>query len=118
MPLDSQLALLIPLIILAIISPGPDFAITLQNTLRHQRRGGLITALGIACGVSVHVSYSILGLGYLIHQATWILKDIRTSSISYQLGPWWRVDGQLEQHSFFGQSRHQITLVTEVAIKQ
>ena len=83
MPLDSQLALLIPLIILAIISPGPDFAITLQNTLRHQRRGGLITALGIACGVSVHVSYSIVGLGYLIHQATWILEGIRYLGAAY-----------------------------------
>ncbi|HAT8180793.1 TPA: lysine transporter LysE, partial [Legionella pneumophila] len=64
-----QFTLLLPLIILvfiSLISPGPDFAITVKNSLVYSRRSGLLTALGIALGSLVHISYTLLGLGLLI----------------------------------------------------
>ncbi|GKT37691.1 LysE family transporter, partial [Aduncisulcus paluster] len=42
--------------ILAVISPGPDFAVILRNGLRYGRKMGLATALGIAGGVVVYVT--------------------------------------------------------------
>lgn len=43
--------------LLAVIAPGPDFAVTVSQSVRHGRRMGLLTALGIGCGISVHVAY-------------------------------------------------------------
>lgn len=52
--------------ILAVISPGADFAMVTRNSYLHGRRAGLCAALGIALGVLIHVGYTILGVGVLI----------------------------------------------------
>ncbi|MGV0959415.1 MAG: LysE family translocator [Limnohabitans sp.] len=52
---------------LAVVAPGPDFAVTVSQSVRHGRRIGLFTALGIGCGISVHVAYTLLGMGALLH---------------------------------------------------
>ena len=52
--------------ILALMSPGPDFAITVRNSVRHGRACGVATALGIALANLVHISYVTIGLGALI----------------------------------------------------
>jgi threonine/homoserine/homoserine lactone efflux protein len=49
--------------LLAVISPGPDFAIVIRNSVGSGRRAGLLTALGVGCGILVHVAYSLLGIG-------------------------------------------------------
>jgi threonine/homoserine/homoserine lactone efflux protein len=35
---------------LVIVTPGPDTAVTIRNTLRGARRGGLLTAVGVSAG--------------------------------------------------------------------
>ena len=55
--------------LLAVIAPGPDFAVTVSQSVRHGRRMGLLTALGIGCGISVHVAYTLLGVGALLNAA-------------------------------------------------
>jgi RhtB (resistance to homoserine/threonine) family protein len=52
--------------LLAVASPGPDFAIVLRQSLAHGRRTAIWTSLGIATGILVHVTYSLFGLGLLI----------------------------------------------------
>lgn len=52
---------------LAVVVPGPDFAVTVSQSVRYGRRTGLFTALGIGCGISVHVAYTLLGMGALFH---------------------------------------------------
>ncbi|MCG2835275.1 LysE family transporter [Photobacterium sp. WH77] len=52
--------------ILAVISPGADFAMVTRNSYLHGRRAGLYAALGIALGVLIHVGYTMLGVGVLI----------------------------------------------------
>lgn len=41
--------------VLAVISPGADFAMVTRSSYAFGRRSGLLAALGIACGVQVHV---------------------------------------------------------------
>lgn len=55
--------------ILAVISPGADFAMVSRNSMVLSRRAGMLTALGISLGVLVHVAYSLLGVGLLIAQS-------------------------------------------------
>jgi RhtB (resistance to homoserine/threonine) family protein len=52
--------------VIAMMSPGPDFAVTVQTSVRHGGRAGIFTALGIACGTLVHFAYINIGLGALI----------------------------------------------------
>lgn len=52
---------------LAVVAPGPDFAITVSQSVRYGRRVGIFTAIGIGCGISVHVGYTLLGVGALLH---------------------------------------------------
>ncbi|MFZ6721514.1 LysE family translocator [Undibacterium sp. Ji49W] len=52
--------------ILAVISPGADFAMVTRNSYLYGRRAGLLVASGIALGVQVHVMYTMLGVGLLI----------------------------------------------------
>ena len=51
---------------LAVASPGPDFAIVLRQSIAHGRRTAVWTSVGIGCGISVHIVYSLLGLGFLL----------------------------------------------------
>ena len=51
---------------LAVASPGPDFAIVLTQSLAHGRRPAVWTSVGIGCGISIHILYCLLGLGFLL----------------------------------------------------
>ncbi len=55
--------------LLAVASPGPDFAIVLRQSIRHGRAVAIWTSLGIGTGISVHVGYSLLGIGVLVAQS-------------------------------------------------
>jgi len=55
--------------LLAVASPGPDFAIVLRQSILHGRRTAVFTSLGIGTGILIHVGYSLLGLGLLISQS-------------------------------------------------
>jgi RhtB (resistance to homoserine/threonine) family protein len=52
--------------LLAVASPGPDFAVVLKHSVRYGRRVAVITSIGIGLGILVHVAYSLLGIGLLI----------------------------------------------------
>lgn len=54
--------------LLAVVSPGPDFAVTTRYSMSFGRRVGRWVALGIGCGILVHVTYSVLGVSLLIHR--------------------------------------------------
>ena len=67
----------------ALISPGPDFAIVVRNSLIYSRKTGLLTALGIATGILVHVTYTLLGLGFIISQTAWLFSLFTYLGASY-----------------------------------
>ena len=80
--LTSLLALML-MHTVAVVSPGPDFAIVVRNSLIFSRSAGVFTALGVAAAVWIHVFYSALGLGYLIDQIPWLLNVIKVLGCSY-----------------------------------
>lgn len=82
----NQLITLLPLIALvfiSLISPGPDFAITVKNSLVYSRRSGLLTAFGIALGSLIHISYTLLGLGLLITKIPILMHIIQYIGAGY-----------------------------------
>ncbi|MDQ0126461.1 RhtB (resistance to homoserine/threonine) family protein [Pseudomonas lini] len=58
---------------LAVVAPGPDFAVTIRQSVRFGRLVGICTALGIGAGISVHVLYTLLGVGALMNTTPWLL---------------------------------------------
>ena len=66
-----------------IIAPGPDFALTVGNTLRSGRSGGLRTALGIATSNVVQGTAAAFGLGALIVGSELAFTVIRWVGAAY-----------------------------------
>jgi RhtB (resistance to homoserine/threonine) family protein len=51
--------------LLAVASPGPDFAMVVRQSLAFGRPAGVWTAAGIGSGILFHVGYGLFGLGWL-----------------------------------------------------
>ncbi|MGF1779737.1 LysE family translocator [Vibrio nomapromontoriensis] len=52
----------------ALMSPGPDFALVVQNATKYGRQTGFYIALGLSFGILVHSIFSLTGVSYIIHQ--------------------------------------------------
>lgn len=69
--------------ILAVISPGADFAMVTRNSLLYGRSAGLLASLGVAVGVQLHVIYTMLGVGLLIRNSPEWFDLIRMAGALY-----------------------------------
>jgi len=79
----SEWIAVITITLLACISPGPDFAMVCRNGLLLSRRAGVLTAVGIGLGVLVHVSYTLLGLGWVLQQTPWLFTALKLAGAAY-----------------------------------
>ena len=70
---------------IALMSPGPDFALVVQNATRHGRQTGLYIALGLSCGILLHSLLSLTGISYLVHQQPTLFAIIQLAGGSYLL---------------------------------
>ena len=71
----------LPLYIIAalalIVTPGPDIIYVLSRGIADGRAGGLVSALGVTCGICTHTLAASLGLAVLLQTSVigfWILK--------------------------------------------
>lgn len=71
------------LILLASISPGPDFAIVTKNSLLYSRKKGLFTALGVSVSLLVHTIYCILGLAIIISHSLLAFSVVKYLGAAY-----------------------------------
>lgn len=67
----------------AVLSPGPDFVMSVRNSLLHGRRAGMFTALGFSLGVLVHATYAVLGIGALIAHSILLFNLIKYAGAAY-----------------------------------
>lgn len=68
---------------LGLMSPGPDFAVVVKNSLLSSHRAGLFTALGIMTGLLVHLAYTFAGLGFIISQSILLFSLIKYAGAAY-----------------------------------
>jgi RhtB (resistance to homoserine/threonine) family protein len=71
--------------LLAVASPGPDFAIVVRESVAYGRRAGIFTALGVGCGIFVHVAYSLLGIGLIVSQSIVLFNALKWLAAAYLL---------------------------------
>ena len=69
--------------VLAVISPGADFAMVTRNSILYGRSAGLFAALGIAAGVQLHVFYTMIGVGWLIRSSPELFTAIKLLGALY-----------------------------------
>ncbi len=80
LPLIGTVALLN---LLAAVSPGPDFVMTVRNSLCYSRRAGIFTGLGISLGLGVHLIYCAAGVGYIISKSIFLYSIIKWLGVAY-----------------------------------
>lgn len=71
--------------LLAVASPGPDFAVVVRESVAHGRRAGVFTALGVGTGILVHVIYSLLGIGLIVSQSIVLFNALKWLAAAYLL---------------------------------
>lgn len=69
--------------LLSAISPGPDFAVVMRNSLGFGRRAGVASALGIGLALSVHVGYTVLGFALLLQHLPGLFRIIQLLGATY-----------------------------------
>ncbi len=68
---------------LAVASPGQDFALVLKQSLAHGRRTAIWSSIGIGCGISVHIVYCLLGLGFFLKSSLVALTVVKYLGAAY-----------------------------------
>ena len=71
--------------LLAVASPGPDFAVVVRESVTHGRRAGTWTALGVGCAIFLHVGYSLLGIGLIVSQSIVLFNALKWLAAAYLL---------------------------------
>lgn len=68
---------------LAVISPGPDFAFILKQSITYGRKTSIFTSIGIGLGISVHIVYTLLGIGLIISKSIILFNIIKYLGAAY-----------------------------------
>ncbi|MGF1872729.1 LysE family transporter [Photobacterium indicum] len=81
----TTLLTLVTVHVIALMSPGPDFALVVQNAGRYGRQTGIAIALGLSLGILLHSILSLTGASLLIHQQPTLFALLQAAGGSYLL---------------------------------
>ncbi len=81
----TTLLTLVTVHVIALMSPGPDFALVVQNAGRYGRQTGIAIALGLSLGILLHSILSLTGASLLIHQQPTLFAVLQAAGGSYLL---------------------------------
>ena len=69
--------------VIAVASPGADFALVLKNSLRSGLKAGIASAIGVGLGIAVHMTYTLLGVSVIIAKSAFILNLVKWVGTAY-----------------------------------
>jgi RhtB (resistance to homoserine/threonine) family protein len=67
-----------------VLSPGPNWAVTIKNSLV-SRKHGFLTVAGMAAGSLVHIAYCLVGIGVVISQSIVVFNLLKWVGALYLL---------------------------------
>lgn len=79
----DQISVIVSVTFLVMISPGPDMVLVLRNTFVGGRRAGLQTSMGILSGNLIHITYCMLGIGWLMSQSILVFSAFKYAAAAY-----------------------------------
>ncbi|MCE0495052.1 LysE family translocator [Vibrio salinus] len=68
---------------IALMSPGPDVALVVQNSAKYGRQTGLYIAFGLSAGIFFHSLLCLTGVSYLVHQQPVLFAILQLFGGSY-----------------------------------
>lgn len=60
-----------------IIAPGPDMLYVISRGVAHGRRAGLLSAIGVVCGILVHTTAAALGLTLILQTSAFAFLFVK-----------------------------------------
>ena len=79
----NQLIAVVSLTCLAMVIPGPDMLLVLGNTVLAGRHAGFRTSLGVLSGNLVHITYCLLGIGWVISRSILAFSALKYAAAAY-----------------------------------
>ena len=79
----SHLAAFLALAVVVIVTPGPDTALTIRNSLLGGRRGGISTGGGVATGLAVWALAAAIGVAALLQASRPAFLTVRAVGAAY-----------------------------------
>ena len=67
----------------ALMLPGPDFVAVVRNTIARGRWAGIMTAFGVALGITFYAGISAAGLATLLASAAWFDVLVRAGGAGF-----------------------------------
>lgn len=67
----------------ALVSPGPDVALVVRTSLHQGRRAGVLSALGLACGILVHGTLVLTGVSLLLSRSPLLFNLLQLAGAAY-----------------------------------
>src|SRR5438552_16631621 len=71
--------------LIVVVSPGPDFLVTVQQATSRSRRHGIVTGLGVCSGLVIWSAGSMVGLSVLFARLSWLYDMVRYAGAAYLL---------------------------------
>ena len=81
--MDTSFLAFISVSLFVIVTPGPDTALVVRNTVLGNRRGGILTALGIISGMVVWAFATSLGIVALLLASEPVFHAVRLGGAAY-----------------------------------
>jgi RhtB (resistance to homoserine/threonine) family protein len=83
MPFLAEFLTIATIHLLAVMSPGPDFVLISRNSLMYSKKTAIYSALGLALGILVHITYSLVGIGFIIASSVVLFSIMKFLSAGY-----------------------------------
>ena len=68
-----------------IIAPGPDMFYVITRGMAHGRRAGMLSAIGVVCGILVHTTTAALGLTFILQTSALAFLFVKLIGAAYLL---------------------------------
>lgn len=68
-----------------IIAPGPDMFYVITRGMAHGRRAGIVSAIGVVCGILVHTTAAALGLTLILQTSAAAFLFVKYIGAAYLL---------------------------------
>src|SRR5438046_5737581 len=65
------------------ITPGPDTMYILARSISQGVRAGVMSALGIGCGILIHTAFAALGLSALLATSATAFHVLKFAGVAY-----------------------------------
>lgn len=81
--IDSQVLAFTGIAALLTLTPGSDTMLVVRSALVRGRRAGLLTVLGICCGLFVHATLSALGVSVVLVKSARAFEMVKLAGAGY-----------------------------------